>query len=253
LIARANAVVCNSYFTARTFLETVPYPRSKVFVAHNGADERFFNPHAESTDRLAQEWSMDHGEITVVFAGALVEEKGPLHAIEAVRSIMSLHQFRLRLIIVGSSGLWRTFGSSAGNGSDYEQQLRDAARDLPVHFAGALSRDDMPNALALADIVVVPSLWEEPFGTIVCEAMAAAKAVVAYRSGGIVETVVDGETGFLVPKGDIGKLTEAILLLAGDVELRAQMGSAGRKRARDHFTWERTAGRLDEIYRSILD
>lgn len=253
LIARADAVVCNSRFTARSFLAAVEYPAEKVFVVHNGADDDFFNPAAKDVAEIASEWPVEEGEVAVVFAGALVEEKGALDAIEALRLIHAEQRVKLKLIMIGGPKLWPTVDSPDGLGEDYEARLRYAARDLPVYFAGVYSRSAMPSALASANIVVVPSLWEEPFGTIVCEAMAAGKPVVAYRSGGIVETIIDGETGLLVPKGDVARLAEAIFTLASDAELCSHLGHSAKQRAREHFTWDKAVGKLNAIYLSILD
>ena len=77
-----------------------------------------------------------------------------------------------------------------------------------------------------SDIVAVPSVWDEPHAVVLCEAMAAGRPVVASRAGGIPETVVDGETGFLVPSGDERRLRDAILALATDTDLRERMGRA---------------------------
>jgi glycosyltransferase involved in cell wall biosynthesis len=82
--------------------------------------------------------------------------------------------------------------------------------------------------------------------------MAAQKPVIAYRSGGIPEIIVDGETGYLVPKGDIDLLAERIVQLAADPKLGAAIGLAGRERAQKEFTWQIAANRLDAIYAACL-
>jgi glycosyltransferase involved in cell wall biosynthesis len=123
---------------------------------------------------------------------------------------------------------------------------------LPVHFVGALSRTEMPFALAAADIVVVPSLWDEPFGTIVVEAMAAGAPVIAYRSGGIPESIEDNITGILVQPGNMSGLADAIIYLYQHTPVRRQMAAAARQRAADRFTWEIAAQKIDRIYEMAL-
>jgi len=81
--------------------------------------------------------------------------------------------------------------------------------------------------------------------------MAAGTPVVATRSGGIVETVRDGETGLLVAKNDAQALAEAIIQLLDNDALRESMGRAARARALGHFTWDRIAERAYAIYESL--
>jgi glycosyltransferase involved in cell wall biosynthesis len=78
---------------------------------------------------------------------------------------------------------------------------------------------------------VVPSVWPEPFGMVLIEAMVCGKPVIASRIGGIPEVVVDGETGFLVPPGDVGALREAMAHLLAHPELRVRMGKASLERS----------------------
>ncbi len=84
------------------------------------------------------------------------------------------------------------------------------------------------------DIVVVPSLADEPFGRVTVEAMAFRKPVVAYDSGASRELVVHGQTGFVVPKGDVKKLSRAVLELF-DPSKRLQFGAAGRRGSKRLF------------------
>lgn len=90
----------------------------------------------------------------------------------------------------------------------------------------------------------------EPFGIVNLEAMAAGKAVLATRVGGVPEVVVDGETGILVPPGDPEALAEGIRRLAGDPALRERLGAAGRERAR-LFSWDVVTEQYLEVYRKV--
>jgi len=111
-----------------------------------------------------------------------------------------------------------------------------------------LNRDIGPR-FGGAGIFVFPSLWHEPFGIPVIEAMAAGLPVVATRGGALPEIVVEGETGFLVERGDVQGLRSAIARLLANPALRAKMGAAGRERVRKLFTWEHCVDRLQELYR----
>ena len=90
--------------------------------------------------------------------------------------------------------------------------------------------------LASVDMAAVPSLWPDPLPRTVMEAMAAGRPVVAYRTGGVPEMVVDGETGFMVEPGDREGLAERMVRLARDPELRRRLGAAAADRAREAFT-----------------
>jgi glycosyltransferase involved in cell wall biosynthesis len=94
-----------------------------------------------------------------------------------------------------------------------------------------------------ADICVVPSLWDEPFGLVALEAMATGRPVCASQVGGLQTIVSDRQTGFLFPRGDAGELAAALSLLLDNAELRARMGEAGRRHVEAHYTWSEVVGR----------
>lgn len=114
---------------------------------------------------------------------------------------------------------------------------------------GKLNFEDMPAAYRAADICVVPSLWEEPFGIVALEAMATGIPVCASRTGGL-QDIVAPETGFLFERGDAGKLADCLRLLLADPVLRHAMGSAGRRRALEHYSWEHI---VHKYYVPLLD
>jgi glycosyltransferase involved in cell wall biosynthesis len=136
----------------------------------------------------------------------------------------------------------------AGDGREWEH-LEDPARAGSVELLGA--RHDVLDLIAGAGAVCLPS-EAEAMPMSLLEAMALGRPVVAADVGGNAELVVDGETGFLVPPGDLPALTNAILELARDPARAAAMGAAGRARQRERFTGERMVdGYLRAFERAI--
>lgn len=119
-----------------------------------------------------------------------------------------------------------------------------------VTFLGFIAHDRVPALLRGADVLVVPSRYEE-LGTALVEAMYCGVPVVATRTGGIPQVVVDGVTGLLVAPGDAAGLAEAIDRLLGDPWLRRRMGEHGRQRARD-YRWDRLARQVLDVYAAAL-
>jgi glycosyltransferase involved in cell wall biosynthesis len=140
----------------------------------------------------------------------------------------------------------------AGRGP-LEPALRAMARELgvadAVRFLGHVS--PIQAAIERAAVVVVPSLGEG-FGMVALEAMERARPVVAAAIGGLGELVRDGETGVLVPPGEADPLRDAILRVAGDLELARRMGEAGRRRALSRFLQSFCTERTELLYEGAL-
>lgn len=132
-----------------------------------------------------------------------------------------------------------------------------ARGDTPRQFpSGVVVARDVPHAQVMAAwarcaISVVPSLWPEPFGQVAIEAMACGKPVVASDTGGLRDAIVDGESGLLVPPGDVAALREALRMLLSDPARRERMGAAGRARARQ-FLASTVTDRIERLYTEML-
>jgi phosphatidylinositol alpha-1,6-mannosyltransferase len=141
-----------------------------------------------------------------------------------------------------------------GSGRDRERLERLAKTlDAPVVFLGRVSDDALPGWLAASDLMVMAcrSRWmgleQEGFGIVFVEAAACGVPVVAGRSGGSHDAVVDGETGVIIDNpNDARTVADAILGLYRDPELRRRMGEAGRRHAVEVFDWRVLANDLDE-------
>ncbi len=135
----------------------------------------------------------------------------------------------------------------AGDGPE-RAPLEELARDLPnVHFWGRADRADVIRLMRGCAWFVLPSRVE-PQGIVNLEAMAAGRAVIASKTGGVPEIVLDGETGVLVPPDDVPALALALQEMANQPRRRAAMGAAGLQRAQA-FDWDELAAQYEEVYR----
>lgn len=149
---------------------------------------------------------------------------------------------------------WIVGGSSFGDGNEYERELaaliaRDGI-DERVKLLGF--RRDVAELMNRCDVVCHCSSFE-PFGLVIVEAMMAGKPVVASDVSGPRESVVDGETGFLVAPGDPIALADRLQVLLTDADLRDRLGRAGRARAEAEFDLERNLRLIDEEGQRLLN
>ena len=145
---------------------------------------------------------------------------------------------------------------------DYPQLLRSLARGRDVRFLVAVADVDLAALRRRAAVFVLPSVEvtcygrrvaiSELLGLSVLEAMASGTPVVASRTGGVPEVVVDGETGFLVEPGDVAALHDRVATLLAERRLARRMGDAGRAVVLDRFTWAACADRCLAAYREVV-
>ena len=230
----ADVTICCSRFVADRLERYAPRISRRITYVLNGIDAAPF----ESADGEAVRRRLRVGgdETVLLYAGQINRLKGLDYLIRALRKVKE-GGHEVRLIVIGSSKLWPTYNQSMSNSAQsYEEKLRSEATDLPVDFAGLVPESEKPSFFAAADIFVCPSVWNEPFGLTNLEAMAAGKAVVASRVGGIPEVVKDEKTGILVPPGDVDALSASILRLVKDPDARSKMGREGRAVAKSEFS-----------------
>jgi glycosyltransferase involved in cell wall biosynthesis len=140
----------------------------------------------------------------------------------------------------------------AGNGpqrENIERALTEANVNDRVHLLGL--RSDIPQVLKSLDVFVLPT-HQEALGTSYIEAQAMGVPVIGTRVGGVPDTMIEGETGLLVPPHDPPALADAIIALAGDRELRQRMSAAGRRWVLEEYTVERMAERMHALYERVL-
>ena len=137
--------------------------------------------------------------------------------------------------------------------SDYADRLKRLAHELKiadrVHIVGF--QDPVQPFLASLDLYVHPALMEG-FGIAVVEAMAMGKAVVATTTGGLPEVVAQGETGLLVPPGDVESLAATVVSLLQDRVRREQMGLCGRARVHERFSLDASVMHMEQLYDEVL-
>lgn len=142
----------------------------------------------------------------------------------------------------------------AGDGverSSLEQDARHLGLGDHLRFLGVVLPDDVPAVINRATLVLMPSR-REGLPLVAIEAAYMGRPVVATPVSGLAEIVVDGATGLLAPKDDVGGLSRAVLTLLEHPELARRMGAAARQRARELFALDRCADRFDELYRRLV-
>jgi len=141
----------------------------------------------------------------------------------------------------------------AGSGPAEEHLRRKAILDgvgERVHFTGWLGSEGVESLYQTANLVVCPSVWDEPFGLVGIESMVHGKPVIAFAVGGIPEWLDDGETGYLVPRKDVGAMAAAIDRLLGAPELARSMGRRGQEVVAERFPRDR---HVDQLERALFE
>jgi len=178
----------------------------------------------------------------VLAAGRLVPEKGFETLIRGLAAIAKSLPGS-RLILLGE-----------GPQQSFLQQLTgELGVSEQVQFLGHRSHADTQQLIRTAWVSCVPSLWEEPLGMMAIESQMHGVAVLASAVGGLVETLADGETGMLVPPGDVSALAAALRTLLSDRERTYQFGRRGHVRVKELFGLDGAAARFEAFYRQTID
>ncbi len=234
-----DKIVAVSESLARAFADNgIP----GVGVIHTGADTDEWNV-AESDVQVFKERHGLTNKKIIFFGGRLGEGKGGGKALESFSLIIQKIPDTVLLV--------------AGKENAYTGHMHESADtpDIRSHivYTGWMDRDALRVAYAASDVVLVPSLYLDPFPRIVIEGMAAGKPVVGSRYGGTPEILEDGATGYVVNPFAVSEMSEKVLALLRDPNQAVRYGEAGRLRIKKFFSIEKTVEAYETLYRSLLD
>lgn len=229
-LSKADVICSTSHIMAK---ETNKYTNKQVFVTPFGVDMSKFRP--------MPEFKSD-GKITFGTVKALSDKYG---IGDLIKAFAKIHQEKSNseLLIVGD-GPQR---------SEYEQLARDLKIDHVTTFTGRVPNDEVPEYINRMDVFGVPSTEDsESFGVAAVESMACGVPAVVSNVGGLPEVVLEGKTGFVVPKENPGELAKAMLYLADHKDESKEMGIAGIEHVKANYNWTDNANGMVNLYEQTL-
>jgi len=222
--------ICVS-FRLRDLLVDAGVPLQHARVIHGGTDIQRFPQIRERDDRS--------GHLKLLYAGQLVRHKGVHTAIEALAKLVNeMKTDQVSLTLVGSGH------------PDYEAFLRDLVEQEGlqnyVSFLPPVPKNEMPAIFQKFDVLIFPSIYEEPLARMTQEAMAAGLVVVGTTTGGTQEILREGETGLTFAPEDAEGLASQVVRLSMDPDLWCRLAQAGRHSVLEHFTLDRMAQEIED-------
>ena len=203
-----------------------------------GVDTARFYPNAIMRDNVRRENGIPDDYAVILFLGRLNRDKGVLDLAKSFAAIAASNPATV-LLLVGPE----------------EEQIVEEVQRICAGYGERVKRvgftQHPENYIAAADVLCLPS-YREGFGLVIIEAAAMGVPAVASRIYGITDAVEDGQTGLLFPAGDVAALTQALLKLLEDRDLRQQMGEAARVRALELFPSQKITGEMLALYGRLL-
>jgi glycosyltransferase involved in cell wall biosynthesis len=201
--------------------------KSRIKVIHNGIPYgSFLKNYASAKSALG----FPESSFLIGMIGRINPGKGQLFFLEMANKLATKYP-QTHFVLVGDP-----FHGYEPILEQMMHMIRENGLEKRVSYLGF--REDIPEIMAALDFFVLPSILPDSFPTVILEAMAAGKPVIATRSGGASEMVVDGETGLLIPIEDVEKGIEALEKLIQQVNLGQAMGEAGRNRVLSEYSLE---------------
>lgn len=242
-MAKGERVIAISHFVGRYARKLYGVGSEKLRIIPRGVDVAYFDPEKVDASRLEQlkaHWSLKPNLPVILLPGRLTRWKGQLVLVEA---LAQLPHRNFQCVMIGKAD------------RDYELEVQDLAqkRGLDEQIRIFDTCRDMPAALMLADSVVSPATRPEGFGRVIIEAQAMGRPVIATNHGGANETIIPGETGWLVPPSDAKALAAALQdVLNLTPEQKETLRTKSITHIRAHFTTDKMTEATLAVYNEVI-
>ncbi|MFQ5406133.1 MAG: glycosyltransferase family 4 protein [Candidatus Micrarchaeia archaeon] len=229
---------CNVVAAVSTNTRKITVPKEfqrKSRTIYNGVNMKSFKP-SNNSKRMRKKLKLKSKKILLTVC-RLTPQKGLNYLLRAMKKIVAKEK-NAHLVILG-----------VGNEEKYLKKLAKKLQLNPfVTFLNKkIPEKDLTDLYAACDLFVLPSTWE-PFGMVLCEAMATKKPVIGTRVGGIPEIIEDKKSGLLIKPKSPHDIAFKALRVLQDKKLARQLGTGGYARVKEKFTWNHTASGYEKLY-----
>lgn len=226
------------------------FPEEKVQLLYNGLDPEIFKPCADAERiSLRSEMGIPADIQVLIFFGRKQEVKGFDLYLKALDTLVNVQNRRILALAVGATPANASDDASYNECIELKSQL---SRQGVLREVGAMRQEELARLLRVADIAVLPSR-EEPQGMAMIEAMAAGLIVVSSNVGGIKESITHNRDGLLIdPHAEANEVTVTLSHILDAPENYQHLKTAAAQTARDRFSWDHLAIKLQDIYAGLL-
>ncbi len=242
----SSTIIAVSEATKNNLVAAQKKIEEKIIVIHNGIDFSFFETvNNLEINSIKKNWNINNEILVVGMIGRINLWKGQSFLVDAMLPILKKRK-NVKLVLLG--------GIVPGKDQIRDNLLEKISRNLlNDQIIIEDFKKDIRSYLQIFDIFILPSIKPDPFPTVILEAMALGKPVIATNHGGAVEQVENGRSGFLISPLNVDELTQKIDLLIISENLRTKMGNVGKAKVVESFTIHNYVSRVEKLYESLLN
>ena len=230
----ARFITANSEFTKKWYLDIFGYSlKRKSSVIMGGVNLSNYKRDPKEIEHIDKKYKLT-GKKMVLYTGRLTKNKGVIYLVRAAPQIPGM------VVIVGDGPERKTL--------EDEIKKRKLTNVILTGYISPINLTFFHAFYERADVYVAPSVWDEPLGLTILEAMAAKTPVIATRKGGVTAMVKDGTNGFLIKARNSKDIARAVNMLLKDTQLRKRVSEEAYKTVLEKFTWEKIATQFEDIY-----
>lgn len=235
-----DKILCVSNYIKEEIIKIHKIDECKINVWHNCVSEYFIDSNIYDTQKLKLNLNIKTNDHVIAFVGRITPEKGIDKLIEAIK-LTNIEN--IKLLIIGSSWF------SSNKKTRYITELEKISEDIKekIIFTGYIDHKIIPSYIELADIVILPSVWEEPFGLTIIESMSLGKMVISTTKGGIPEISKGEDIILLGEENLVNNISENIEYYLKSALERKKIGNNAKNTVLKFFTSKNYYKRFEDI------
>jgi glycosyltransferase involved in cell wall biosynthesis len=240
-LKKANKIICVSKFVRNILFKTLKINKTKLVTLYNIPEYHSSKIISQSKTNLRQEYGFSREDFIVGYVGRITFEKGIEYLIKAFVDIVKVTD-QIKLVIAGDGN----------KKSELQELVEELKLTRYVTFTGFIAHGDIPSFYDLCNTIVMPSIWDEPLSRVLLETLHFGKPVIATKTGGTSEIINDGQNGLLVEPKNSEQLTDKILLLYKNSNVRQRIQENAKSHSSKNLNSKTLTKKFVKMYKTVL-
>lgn len=240
-LKKADKIICVSKYVRNILFQTLKISKSKLATLYNIPEYHTLEVTSTSQTILKQDFGLSEKDFIVGYVGRITFEKGIEYLIRAFVNIVKITD-QIKLVIAGDGN----------KKTELQELVKELKLNRYVTFAGFIAHEDISSFYEFCDVVVLPSIWNEPLSRVLLETFHFSKPVIATKTGGTPEIIKDGENGLLVEPKNVDQIADKILFLYKNLDIRKRIQENAKSYSNKNLNSRTLTEKFLNMYKSVL-